>query len=171
MSSSEESYRVEPFVDHHHREGFTCGVDELDRYFYTQANQDRRRSLAVPYVMVDIASGAVIGYYTLSSLSILPRDLGAEEARRLPRYPAYPAILIGRLAIHRNHQGRGYGGALLLNALRRCHELSRQIGIMAVVVDAKDDKARSFYESFLFIRFQDEPYRLYIPMNEIARLY
>jgi hypothetical protein len=42
---------------------------------------------------------------------------------------------------------------------------------MAVVVDAKDDEARSFYESFLFIRFQDEPYRLYIPMNEIARLY
>lgn len=169
--SSEERYRVELFDGHHRREGFSCGVEELDRYFYTQANQERRRSVAMPYVMVDAASGDVIGYHTLSSLSILPQNLSAEEIRKLPRYPAYPAILIGRLAIHRVYQGKGFGGALLANALRRCHELSRQIGVLAVMVDAKDGSARGFYEAFQFRRFQDEPYRLYIPMREIARLY
>lgn len=171
MSDSEERYRVEPFNDHHHRGGFSCGVAGLDRYFYTQANRERRRSVSMPYVMVDAESGAVIGYYTLSSLSILPQNLAAEDVRQLPRYPAYPAILIGRLAIHRDHQGKGHGGDLLMNALRRCYQISRQIGVLAVIVDAKDDAARAFYEAFEFRRFREEPHRLYISMREIARLY
>ena len=59
---------------------------------------------------------------------------------------------------------------LLMNALRRCYQLSRQIGILAVVVDAKDDRARAFHEAFEFRRFRDEPYRLYIPMCQLSEV-
>ena len=69
------------------------------------------------------------------------------------------------------YQGKGIGGSLLLRALRECYELSRRIGIMAAVVDAKDNRARAFYEHFGFRRCEDHECRLYLPITEIARLY
>lgn len=169
MSSG--SYVVELLDDHHHRPGFSCGVDALDRYFYQQASQDRGRGVAVPYVMTDGPGGAVVGYYALSSAVIFPASLPPSVQKRLPRYDFFPAILIRRLAVAAGLQGRGIGGALLLEALRRCHSGSRQIGAIAVVVDAKDDRARAFYEAFEFQRFADHEYRLYLPMGKMAGLY
>lgn len=171
MSDSESRYRIEPFDNHHRREGFSCGDDALDRYFYQQAGQDQRRELTRAYVALDSATGEVIGYFTLSSFSILPSGLTTEARKKLPRYDSFPAILIGRLAVDRRHQGQGFGGALLLRALRECYRISRQIGAMAVVVEAKNDAARAYYEHFGFRRCEDHEYRLYLPTTEIARLY
>ena len=70
---------------------------------------------------------------------------------KLPRYPVMPATLIGRLAVDRHYQGRGYGEFLLVDALRRALISTLQIGSVAVVVDAKDDKSKAFYEHFQFI--------------------
>ncbi|WP_243146661.1 hypothetical protein [Scytonema sp. UIC 10036] len=42
---------------------------------------------------------------------------------------------------------------------------------MAVVVYAKDDQARSFYEHYEFIQFPDYPNRLFLPMTTIVKLF
>lgn len=142
----------------------------LDRYLHQQAGQDRRRRLAAPFVCYDREARLIAGYYTLSATSILPADLPAEETRSFPRYGHFPATRIGRLAVDRRYRGQGFGELLLLDALARCLAEANQIAAMAVVVDAKDDAARAFYEHYHFRRFEEHPYRLYLPLATIERL-
>ena len=165
-----ERFHFELLASHHDRAVFSCGVEALDRYFRQQASQDQRRWLAAPYVLLNGTSGLVVGYYTLSTYTIVPSSLPANLSRKLPRYDSLPAILLGRLAVDQRFQGRGFGKLLLMDALRRCAAASTRISAMAVVVDAKDDAARRFYERHGFTRFEDHPNRLYLPMTTIVRL-
>lgn len=169
MVSSRPLYRIEAFDDHHRRKGFSCGDDVLDRYFYKQAGQDQRRNITRMYVAVD-SSDRVAGFFTLSSFTIRPENLPPDISKKLPHYPAFPAILIGRLAVDLQHRNQKLGGTMLMRALRECYELSQRIGIMAVLVEAKNDEAVSFYEHFSFQCFEGETLRLYMPMTEIAKI-
>ena len=119
--------------------------------------------------MYDAANDIVAGYYTLSACEIEPRGLPNEIAKRLPRRPL-PATLIGRLATDLRYRGQGLGGMLLVNALTRAANASRGIGAMAVIVDAKANQARGFYERYGFQRFADDPYRLFLPMADAERV-
>jgi GNAT superfamily N-acetyltransferase len=89
--------------------------------------------------------------------------------KRLPRYPLVPATLLGRLAIDRREQGRGYGRFLLADALRRA--VRSEIASFAVVVDAKGDAARSFYEREGFLSFPDQPMKMFRPIADIRKLF
>lgn len=163
-------FRVEPLGKQHDRATFACGDDDLDRYFRQHARQNVERRVAAVFVLVDNASERVAGYYTLSAGSVSLGDLPMETTRKLPRYPDVPVMLVGRLAIAVEFQGRGLGAAALFDALRRALAHSAEIGAMAVVVDAKDDRAQAFYERHGFQRFADAAYRLFIPMQTIESL-
>ena len=167
---ADTQYVVEPLGRHHDRAGFSCGSEALDRYLREQAGQDVRNYLAAVFVLVDLMARTIAGYYTLSATAVEARELPAALTRRLPRYPLLPAVLLGRLAVDTRYRGRGLGALLLTDALKRSLGLREQVGAMAVVVDAKDDAARAFYERFGFQRFRDEEFRLYAPMGTIARL-
>ena len=108
-------------------------------------------------------------YYTLSSMAVKLAELPAETTRRLPRYPLVPATLLGRLAVDQRFQGRGYGRFLLADALFRA--VRSEIASFAVIVDAKDDAARRFYERESFLSFPDQPMKLFRPMADIAELF
>ncbi|MCL5962512.1 MAG: GNAT family N-acetyltransferase [Chloroflexi bacterium] len=166
----EQRYRFDVLHKHHKESDFCCGVESLNNYFYRQAGQDQRRGLAVPYVLIDSASGRVAGYYTLSVLSLLPAALPLEIAKKLPRYELFPAVLLGRLAVDLRYQGQGFGEVLLIDALRRALESSHVVAAMAVVVEVENDNARALYERFGFLPFVDDEYRLYLPMKTIAQL-
>ena len=155
---------IEPLGSTHDRAAFSCGNKDLDRYLKRQASQDMRKRVAAPFILRMDDSSRIIGFYTLSSFSVEPTALPTEVVKRLPRYPQLPAVLIGRLAVDREFTGQGWAKRLLLDALRRSLEQSRQVAAMAVVVDAKDDNARSFYEYFGFERIVDEEYRLLVAM-------
>ncbi len=165
-----DHYLFEPLGPHHNRAAFSCGVVALDRYFRQQASQDLQRNLAAVFVLRDTTSELVIGYYTLNATSLESTGLPPAVTTRLPRYPVLPAVLLGRLAVDERYQGQGFGELLLVDALRRSLATSEQIAAMAVVVDAKDDAARGFYERYGFQRFLDDEYRLFIPMTTIANL-
>ena len=160
----------EPLGNQHDRAAFYCGTESLDRYLRQQASQDLRRRLAVTYVMLDSRSNKVAGYYTLTNYKIDVGELPPEIARRIP-YPDVPATLIGRLAIDLNYQGHGLGRVLLMDALHRSLLGSYQVASLAVVVDAIDDTARSFYEHHDFIRSSTNSYRLFLPMATIQQLF
>jgi predicted N-acetyltransferase YhbS len=162
-------YSIEPLGSHHNRAAFSCGSESLDIYLQRQARQDARKYMAAPYVLIEKNSGAVIGYYTLSSVGINMGDLPPEIRKKLPKYPAAPATLLGRLAVDEKYQGKGLGEILLMDALYK--SLRNEIASMAVVVDAKDDKARSFYERYDFIRFPDYSHRLFLPMTVIKKMF
>ncbi len=161
-------YLIEPLLKHD-RAAFCCGVEPLDRYFRQQAKQDARKYVAAPFVLVEKHSGIVAGYYTLSATSINTGELPIEIAKKLPKYPLLPATLLGRLAVDRNYRGKKLGEMLLMDALYR--SLQNEIASTSVVVEAKDDLARSFYEHYNFIRFPNHPWRLFLPMTVIAELF
>ncbi len=163
------NYSIEPLGSHHNRAVFSCGIQSLDVYFQRQAGQDARKRVAAPFVLLDRSSGVVAGYYTLSQTGINMVELPTEITKKLPKYPVVPATLLGRLAIDKNYQSKGLGETLLIDALHR--SLKNEIASIAVVVDAKDDKARSFYEHYQFIRFLDYPHRLFLPMTTIAKMF
>jgi GNAT superfamily N-acetyltransferase len=167
-SAPEGSLRVEALGPHHDRTSFACGVEPLDRYLRIQASQDARKNMAAPFVLV-LPDGAIGGYYTLSTTAVKLTEFPADIARKLPRYPLVPATLLGRLAVDQNYQGRGYGRFLLADALFRAAR--SEIASFAIVVEAKDQAARRFYERESFLPFPDQPLRLFRSIADIQKLF
>ena len=159
--------RIEPLGKQHDRATFSCGQADLDDWFQHRASQDDKRNVARVFVAVDDELG-VIGFYSLSSFTLSLRDLPEEIARKLPRYDAIPAALIGRLARDERARGRGIGELLLADAIRRILGAGRSIAVFAIVVDAKDDRAVGFYRAYGFRAFPSRPRRLFLPMASAA---
>lgn len=144
------------------------GSEPLDRYFQTQASQDVKRRLATCFVAVSNLNQQVACYYTLTATSVALSLLLPEVVKKLPRYPLVPAALLGRLAVARSFQGQGLGGVLLADALKRTSRV--ELGVFAMVVDAKDDAAQRFYEHYGFTLLPDaEARRLCLPITEALR--
>jgi predicted GNAT family N-acyltransferase len=167
VTDQKASRRIERLTEQHDRTLFSCGIDELDRYFRSQVGQDIRRRVASCFVLVG-ENRSVEGYYTLASTSIALADLPPELVKKLPRYPSVPATLMGRLAVEKRAHGRGLGEMLLLGAFNRT--LRSEIASYAFVVDAKDEKAERFYRRYNFLRLASTGRRLFLPMSEIATL-
>ena len=162
------TFAIEVLARSHDRSRFDCGSEALDRYIRQQASQDARRKVARVFVAVPEGSREVAGFYTLSAGSLARTALPPREARRLPRYPV-PVALIGRLAVDGRWGGRGLGSALVADAFRRVIRAGEALAVYAVIVDAKDDRARIFYERFGFIRLSDTENRLFCPIATAER--
>jgi predicted GNAT family N-acyltransferase len=163
-------YRIDPLSDHHDRAAFASGVEPLDRYLRAQAGQDSRRRVASCFILTRTDEPAqVLGYYTLSALSIALTDLPSSLAKRLPRYPTVPATLMGRLATDSRHRGQRLGELLLFDACPRV--LKSEIATFALVVDAKDAAAERFYARYRFLRLLAGSSRMFLPITEIAALF
>ena len=83
-------------------------------------------------------------------------------AHSLPRYEAIPAALIGRLARHERAKGSGIGDLLVADAVKRVLAAAKSVAAYAIVVDAKDERGRRFYESHGFISLPSRPNRLFL---------
>ena len=159
--------RIQLLGADHDRGAFSCGVPALDRYLREQAGQDARRRVAAPFVAT--ADGAkVLGFYTLSATSIALTDVPAVLAKKLPRYPRLPATLLGRLATDLSARGIGLGRVLLVDAIIRA--VRSEIASFAMVLDAKDEGAASFYAREGFIRLPGTPIRFVRRMDDLAAL-
>jgi len=169
--ASPQFLKIGPLGKQHDRVVFSCGNDALDTYLKKRASQDAKKKIATVFVMTERQVRAVIGYYTLSATSILLADLPDKTAKKLPRYPHVPATLLGRLAIDSRCQGMGYADILIIDALRRALLTTTEIASYAVVVDAINERARSFYEHYEFCAFPDRKLRLFLPMKTIADMF
>jgi GNAT superfamily N-acetyltransferase len=149
---------------------FTCGVEELDYYLKEKAGQEIKKNVSAVYVLRESDNYKIIGYFTLSSYSIKLKELPLTLTKRLPKYHSLPALLLGRLAVDAVYQGKGIGEYLLIDALKRSYEFSKQIGSFAVILDVKDKKVKRFYEKYGFITFSQKPMTLYLPMTSIKKL-
>ncbi len=163
--------RIVPLAKAHDRDSFACGSEPLDRYLQRQARQDAEKRVAAPFVVVEPPSSRVLGYYTLSASLIAVDALPPELAKKLPRYPQLPVTLLGRLAVDQGHRGKGLGEFLLMDALHRSLVAAAEIAAMAVIVDAKDEKAVAFYRRYGFIPLQRQPARLFLSMSTLAGLF
>ena len=162
-----DALTIEPLGRRHDRTAFSCGLPELDRYLARQAGQDVRRRIARVFVCTAGETHAVLGFYTLSALSIDLASLPEQRSRKLPRHPL-PCALVGRLAVDRSAHGRGLGRMLLADAVRRTVAAGETVAMHALIVDAANDDARRFYEKFGFVPLTDDPMRLFLPLGHAA---
>lgn len=151
------------------KKSFDCGYSLLNDYLKTQARQDIDRDLSACFVLVD-DNDVVIGYYTLSANSVKRDDLHDDLLKKLPpSYQDLPVVLLGRLAIHKRLQGQRYGEFLLIDALKRCYEISKSLGTIAIIVDPIDEKAQNFYNRYGFILLPTSK-KMFLPMKTIKEL-
>ncbi len=163
--------KIDPFDSKHLRDNFSCGQTSLDNYIREKASQDLKKKVATVFVLTDDPNTDVLAYYTLSFYTVDTAVLDESFAKRLPRYPSLPATLLGRLAVDDSQQGKRLGELLLLDALKKSLDTSQHIASLAVIAEALDEKALSFYIKYGFQAFQQEPVKLYLPMKSVAELY
>ncbi len=145
-------------------------MEALDSYLHKQAGQDARKRAAVPFVAT--ADGQTIaGYYTLSQYAIGLDAIPGEVAKRLPKYPMVSATLLGRLAVSSEFRGQGVGEILLMDALHRSLDSSKQVASAGIIVDAKDESAATFYAKYGFIELPKIEKRLFLPMGTVEQLF
>ena len=150
----------------HTQKQFDCGVDVLNIYLQRFANQDQKRNLTRIYVLTE--ETRIIGYYSISAHSVLTNEL--PDNQQLAQSPHAPFLLLGRLAVYKDFNGQGYGNALLFHAFKTTLDMAKKIGILGMVVDAKDETATRFYDKFGFKRLSASPNRLVLPLSALAPL-
>jgi GNAT superfamily N-acetyltransferase len=161
------SLRIEKLTKEHKKSAFDCGNELLNRYIQKQAKQDVNRDLSACYVLNDVNEKKVLGYYTLSGNSINRNEFPIELMQKMPpSYVNLPTILLGRLAIDKHEKGKGFGSILLMDALKKCVEISESLGILAVIVDPYDENAIDFYKKFGFILIPSNN-KMFIPIKTI----
>lgn len=157
---------IEKLRREHSLDSFDCGKDELNRFLKRQAWNNQQSHSAQTYVLAKELS--VLGYYSLAAGSVRHEDATERVKKGLARHPI-PVILLARLAVDVSLQGKGVGPALLKDALLRAASAADTIGARALLVHAKDDNAKAFYENFDFAPSPSDPYHLLLIMKVLLR--
>lgn len=158
-------FTIERLSPLHNRRDFDCAVEELNSYLQRYSNQHERKGIGRTYVATRDDERRVVGYYTISS-SAVAFDVVPEN---LPRH-LVPVALVGRLAVDNSARRQRLGERLLVHALRSAQRAARIVAIFAVVVDAQDESAKSFYLRYGFNELMDDHLHLYLPIKVIERL-
>lgn len=154
-----------PLAGEHDLTRFDCGEPALDDWLRLRARKNESR-FSRTYVVCD--GERVAAYVCISAGSIQRAAAPANLRRNAP--DALPIVIIGRLAVDRAYAGRGLGGDLLADALRRIAHASQTIGIAAVLVQAKSEAAKRFYMACAeFIGFPADSMTLFLPMETLLR--
>ena len=152
-----------PLMPDHDLSSFSSGVPALDDWL-------RRRALANQYsgatrtFVAEDAKRQVIGFYSLAAGAIA-HELGSGAVRRNMPNPI-PVIVLGRLAVAMNYQGRGVGPALLQDGVERCRRVGEHAGVRAMLVHALDERAAAFYERYGFAPSPVQPRTLMLRLND-----
>lgn len=154
----------------HDRNSFDCGIQELNLFLQQQANQNQHKHISKTHVAVAYDGKdpfkKIYGFYTLSAGQIHITDLPGEIRAKIPRYPI-PIVRIGRLAVDKAYRKQGIGGFLLFDAFSKVLTIADQIGLFSVVVDAKNQAAKAFYQGYGFSELQDSTLTLFLTLNTI----
>lgn len=155
----------EPLSFDHDVSNFFCGKPSLDNWLKTRALTNQQRSFAV--VMVVHERGRVAGYYGLAPTAVVPLALPRSIRTGQPPDPS-PCLLLGQLAVDQSFAGQGIGSGLLKHALGRCVAGAELIGGRALMVNAVDADAATFWRTRGFQPSKDDPLVLFRSIAEIA---
>ncbi len=148
-------------------DGFDCGQPALNQFLQRFALVNQKAGSAQTYVCCQ--GDEVVGFYSLTVGSVDPPSTPARIMKGLARHPV-PVMLLARLAVDKTHQRRGLGRALLKDALLRTAQAADIAGIRCLLVHAKDDAARTWYESWEFEPSPTDPYHLFLLLKDLKSL-
>lgn len=146
---------------------FDCGVIPLNAYLKKHALQNIRNNSSRTYVSTD--NKRICGYYTLAYGSVSHAKSPPRIVKGLGKYPI-PIILLARLAVDINYQCKGIGKGLLKDALLRTLQAANIAGLRAIMVHAKDDNAKCFYQKFGFEPSPIEKMLLFLLIKDLKKI-
>jgi len=158
---------IEKLATGHDLSGFDCGKDALNRFLQRHALGSQQANTAQTYVLS--RGNTVCGYYSLTVGAVAHEDATTRVRQGIARHPI-PVILLARLAVDRTMAGQGLGAALLKDAVIRTAGAATTVGARALLVHAKDDDAKAFYEHFNFDPSPTDPYHLFLNIKDVKRL-
>ena len=155
---------IEKLQRTHEIEVFDCGQPELNRFLIRHALQAQQMNSSQTYV--GLSGKTVIGFYTIVAGEVRHADAPVRVVTGMPRHPI-PLLVLARLAVQSEWQGRGIGAGLLLDALGRTLQAADIVGVRALAVHAKDDSAAAFYRHFGFMPSPTDTRHLFLLMKDI----
>ena len=148
-------------------DSFACGKEPLDRFLKRFALANRKAESARAYVVC--RRSTVVACYSLAAGAVEHADAPRRVGKGLARHPV-PVLLLARLAVDRTGQGRGLGRVLVKDALPRTAAAADIAGIRALLVHAKDDEARAWYEALEFEPSLTDPRHLFLLMKDLRAM-
>jgi ribosomal protein S18 acetylase RimI-like enzyme len=153
----------------HDREGFDCGSPALNAFLRQTARQHLERGLSRTFVLVERAGPErILGYFSLTMCEIESEELPRGVSKGYPREIC--GIKLARLAVAKEAQGMGFGRRLLMGAMEKSLDVFELAGGVGLFVDAKDERARAFYEKFGFVSLTRNDLKLFLPVGTIRSL-
>ncbi|WP_040848417.1 GNAT family N-acetyltransferase [Thiofilum flexile] len=153
----------------HDLKSFDCGQLAMNQFLNRFAVKHAELGLSSTWVLVEESTEIkqpIAAYYTLAGVTVSRASIPTQQS--LPSYPI-PVIMLARLAIAKQHQGKGLGAKVLISALRHAVQLAQQgLPAYGVILDALDDSALQFYQHFEFFEpMTDDAMRLFVSMNSL----
>ena len=158
---------VEILDETHDVDAFECGKQALDHFLKRFALSKQRADSARTYVVC--RRSAVIAYYSLAAGAVEHAEAPDRVGKGLARHPI-PVMLLARLAVDRTQQGRGIGKALIKDALLRTAAAAEIVGVRALLVHARDEAARAWYEALEFEPSPTDPFHLFLLMKDLRKI-
>lgn len=158
-----------PLTKAHRRADFDCGESALNDYLARFAMQAHQRGGAKTFVTCPTAEPTrILGYHTLAPASVAFARVPASVSKGLARHEV-PIFRLARLAVDVSVQGLGLGQALIFAAGVRCLAVAQEVGGVALLIDAKSDRAAAWYASFGALRLDDAPSTLVLPLATLRQ--
>lgn len=148
-------------IREHVVDNFDSGIPALDAWLRSRALRNEAEGASRTYVLCQ--DMRVVAFYCLANGAVLQASAPGRVRRNMP--DPIPVMVLGRLAVDRQFQGRGLGKALLRDAILRTLQAADIAGVRAILVHAKDDKARAFYERCGFLASPIDPLTLMLPLK------
>jgi GNAT superfamily N-acetyltransferase len=155
---------IEPLTKAHDVASFESSSADLNEFLKRYARQNEKKGGSRTYVAVE--GGKLAGFYSLAAGNILHETAAHGLKAGLAKTPI-PTLLLARLAVDKSFENKGLGARLLKDALLRALSVARTVGVRAVVVHAKDERARAFYEHFGFESLPNNPLHLFLLTKDI----
>ncbi|HEX6958294.1 MAG TPA: GNAT family N-acetyltransferase [Ferrovibrio sp.] len=160
--------RIEKLHRRHAVENFDCGEDALNRFLVRFALPSQMANASQTYVGV-ADDDAIVGFYTLVVGEVRYEEAPERLTKGLARHPV-PVMLLARLGVSEAWQGKRIGAGLLRDAVLRTLQVADIAGVRALMVHAKNDAARAFYERFDFQPSPTDPLHLFALIKGLRNL-
>jgi GNAT superfamily N-acetyltransferase len=148
-------------------EGFDCGSRALNDWLVRRALRNQSSGTSRTWVVVEVGTGQVVAFCASSTASILrssaPKRIGRNQPGEMP------AVLLARMGVDSRHQGRGLGAALLKHFMLKSIEVAQSVGVRVLLIHAKDDSAKNFYEHYGFVESPLDPLVMMMLLADFGR--
>mgnify|MGYP001408469856 CR=1 FL=1 len=162
------AWHEEPIAKSHRRQEFNCGDDTMNEFLRRYARQSHEQNAAKTYCAIeDLSSGRILGFYTITPTAVEHDAVPDSMTKGLARHEV-AGFKLARIATDRSVAGQGLGGQLLAAAALRCLRAASEVGGVLLIIDAKGERAASWYASYGAERLKDQPLTLVIPLAAFA---